>query len=108
MIQNLIANALRFTPDGGAVIVALYTRDGRSAIIEVQDSGIGLDKKDIERIFDRFYQVDSSRGHRRNIDGAGLGLSIVQWVADAHSAEIEVESEPNQGSCFRIVLPLLD
>lgn len=108
MVQNVIANAIRFTPDGGTVAVSLYPRDGRAAVIEVQDSGIGIENKDIERIFDRFYQVDSSRAHRRNIDGAGLGLSIVQWLSDAHRAKIEVESEPNIGSIFRIVLPLSD
>ncbi len=108
MIRNVIANAIRFTPDGGEVVLSLCSRDGRSALIEVQDSGIGIDQNDITRIFDRFYQVDSSRANRRNAYGAGLGLSIVKWVVDSHDGEIEVESELNRGSTFRIVMPLAD
>lgn len=108
MIKNVIANAIRFTPDGGEVVLSLYTRDDRWALIEVKDSGIGIDQNDITRIFDRFYQVESSRANRRNADGAGLGLSIVKWVVDSHGGDIEVESELNRGSTFRIVIPLAD
>ena len=108
MLENLITNAIRFTPDGGTVDVSLYSRAGRFAVIEVQDSGIGIDKQDIQRIFDRFYQVDGSRRHSSDADGAGLGLSIVKWVADEHRAAIEVESEPEKGSVFRVVMPFLD
>ena len=108
MTKNVIANAIRYTPDGGEVVLSLYSRDGRHAIIEVQDSGIGIDQNDITRIFDRFYQVDSSRANRRNIDGAGLGLSIVKWVVDSHGGDIEVESQLNRGTTFRIVVPLTD
>ena len=106
LVQHLISNAIRFTPDGGVVTVSLYTRDDQYAIIEVQDSGIGIHDDDIGRIFDRFYQADDSRLHRSDDDGAGLGLSIVQWIADVHSGSIEVESESGEGSIFRLCLPL--
>ena len=106
LVQHLISNAIRFTPDGGVVTVSLYTRDDQYAIVEVQDSGIGIHDDDIGRIFDRFYQADDSRLHRSDDDGAGLGLSIVQWIADVHSGSIEVESESGEGSIFRLCLPL--
>ena len=106
LVQHLISNAIRFTPDGGVVTVSLYTRDDQYAIIEVQDSGIGIHDDDIGRIFDRFYQADDSRLHRSDDDGAGLGLSIVKWIADVHSGSIEVESESGEGSIFRLCLPL--
>ncbi len=106
LVQHLFSNAIRFTPDGGVVTVSLYTRDDQYAIVEVQDSGIGIHDDDIGRIFDRFYQADDSRLHRNDYEGAGLGLSIVKWIADVHSGTIEVKSAPGRGSIFRLCLPL--
>ena len=106
LVQHLIANAIRFTPDGGTVTVSLRSQEHRFAILEVEDSGIGIGNENLARIFDRFFQADGSRRHLNDTDGAGLGLPIVKWIADVHSGSVEVESKPEQGSLFRVVLPL--
>lgn len=100
----LIDNAVKYTPPGGSVAVALTQNNG-SAVAEVRDSGIGVSAEDQRHIFDRFYRADKVRS--REFGGVGLGLSIARWVAEAHRGTIELQSTPGAGSVFRICLPLL-
>ena len=102
VIVNLLDNAIRFTPRGGAV--TLRTGDsGGDIVLEVLDTGIGIPAAALARVFDRFYRVDEARS--RDDGGAGLGLSIAQSICVAHGAQIEVHSEVGHGSCFRLRFP---
>lgn len=100
----LIDNAVKYTPTRGTIKVSL-AKSNQSAVVEVKDSGIGIATQDLPHIFDRFYRADKARS--REFGGAGLGLSIAHWEAEAHGGEIEVESTLGQGSLFRVRLPLL-
>ncbi len=102
VIVNLLDNAIKFTPRGGVVSLRTQQRDGY-ALLEVLDSGIGIPPHALPRVFDRFYRVDEARARAEG--GAGLGLSIVRSICSAHGAEIEIESTPGQGSCFRLKFP---
>ncbi len=102
LIDNLLSNALRFTPSGGQVQVSLERRD-RHLLITVQDSGAGIAPADLPHIFDRFYRSDSARSTRQ---GSGLGLAIAKAVVDHYRGHIEVESHLGEGSRFRVSLPL--
>ncbi len=101
VILNLIDNAIKFTRAGGDVEVKVQT-SGDDVILEVRDTGEGIQPDVIPRIFERFYQADPAR---TGGDGAGLGLSLVKWAVDQHGGKIEVTSEPGQGSLFRVFLP---
>lgn len=98
---NLIDNAIKYTEKGG-IKINYYLKD-KSCVIEVIDSGIGIPKEHINRIFERFYVVDKSRS--RKLGGTGLGLSIVKHIILLHGGKIEVESEVSKGSKFIITLP---
>jgi heavy metal sensor kinase len=100
MLANLLDNAIKYTPEGGAVNVSLRLRPDRSVSIAVQDSGVGISDKDRPYIFERFYRGDPSRSQT----GAGLGLSFARAVARAHGGEIAVSSSPH-GSTFSILIP---
>jgi heavy metal sensor kinase len=104
VIVNLLDNAIRFTPRGGTVTMRTQKNDGYS-ILEVLDTGIGIPAGALAHVFDRFYRVDEARS--RDDGGAGLGLSIAKSICTAHGAQIEVSSEPGQGSCFRLMFPRL-
>ncbi|MCU0511516.1 MAG: ATP-binding protein [Anaerolineae bacterium] len=106
LLLNLVNNAIKFTGDGGKVALAVYVAQ-QHAVIDVTDTGIGIAEKDLRRIFDRFYQADNSRVHHSDSDGAGLGLSIVRWIVEAHEGRIEVFSTLGEGTTFRVHLPLL-
>lgn len=106
LLLNLIANAIKFTPDGGAITVSVYTLRGE-AVIEVRDTGIGITPDDQKRIFDRFFQADNSRQHRTDEDGAGLGLSIAHWIIQAHRGRVELQSTPGKGTRFLVYFPAL-
>ena len=100
VVANLIDNALKYTGPGGQVCIAL--EDGHSHItISVTDSGIGIDAHDLPHIFDRFYRADRSR----STCGNGLGLSLAQAFVKTHRGTIEVDSAPDKGSTFLIILP---
>jgi two-component system phosphate regulon sensor histidine kinase PhoR len=102
-VSNLIDNAIKYTPENGAVGVAI-TSNHESVSIEVQDNGIGIPPADLDRIFERFYRVDRSRS--REMGGTGLGLSIVKHVAQVHGGSVDVRSTPGAGSKFRLKIPL--
>jgi two-component system sensor histidine kinase SenX3 len=102
-IRNLIDNAIRHTPPAGTVTIGVREWDN-TAIVEVVDSGEGIPQRDLPRIFERFYRVDSARA--RTTGGTGLGLSIVRHVAETHGGSVTVESELGAGSTFRITLPI--
>jgi signal transduction histidine kinase len=103
MLLNLLDNAVKYTPAGGAIRVTLGRQNG-SALLSVRDTGIGIREADQAHVFDRFYRVDKARS--RSDGGAGLGLSIVSWIVEAHGGKISVKSIPNRGSEFVVELPL--
>jgi two-component system phosphate regulon sensor histidine kinase PhoR len=102
-VRNLTDNALKYTPANGVVYIRLKAIDGK-AIIEVEDSGVGIEPAHQQRIFERFYRVDKARS--RELGGTGLGLAIVKHVAISHGGRVELQSESGKGSLFRIILPL--
>lgn len=102
VLNNLIGNAIKFSPDGGTIRVSLGEEDGK-VVVTVADEGIGMPADQIHRIFDRFYQVDGSS--RRRFSGTGLGLAIVKRILEAHDGTIWVESELDKGSAFYFTLP---
>src|SRR5437016_14457792 len=99
----LIDNAVKYTPTGGRVSIALQATSN-DALAQVRDTGIGISQEDLPFIFERFYRADKARSRE---SGAGLGLSIARWIAEAHRAEILVESAVGQGSTFEVRIPLL-
>jgi heavy metal sensor kinase len=100
----LLDNALKYTPSPGSVKLTLEQK-GESAIIAVQDSGLGIAEEDQPKIFERFYRVDKARSREQG--GAGLGLAIAQWIVSQHHGSIVVESRPGQGATFRVELPMI-
>ncbi|RMH21328.1 MAG: HAMP domain-containing protein [Gemmatimonadetes bacterium] len=104
-LRNLVDNALKFTPPGGRVGVAVHAAGGE-VVLQVDDSGPGLGA-DAERVFERFYQVDPSRTPNGRPGGAGLGLSIVEAVARVHGGRVSAGRSPWGGACFRMMLPLV-
>jgi len=103
MLLNLLDNAVKYTPEGGEISLALARQNGNAEIV-VRDTGIGIPATDQARVFDRFFRVDKARA--RALGGAGLGLSIAQWIVEVHGGEISVASAPGEGSTFTVLLPL--
>ncbi len=103
ILGNLVDNALRYTPEGGRIRV-LVTSEDACAVIEVSDTGIGIEPSHHQRVFERFYRVDSGRS--RETGGTGLGLAIVKHYCKAIGAEVTLRSLPGRGSRFTISLPL--
>ena len=103
VFDNLLDNAIKYTPPGGSVTVRLFA-EPTCGVLEVLDDGIGIPPAEIERIFERFYRVDRARS--RELGGTGLGLSIVKHLVHAMRGTIRVESTPGTGSRFRVTLPL--
>jgi signal transduction histidine kinase/putative methionine-R-sulfoxide reductase with GAF domain len=103
VVDNLLGNALKFTPAGGCIRVRLLGK-GESVLLEVSDTGIGIPFEKQGRIFERFYQVDGSA--TRRYGGIGLGLALVKEVVEAHGGQVTLESAPGQGTTFRVHLPI--
>jgi len=101
VIANLLDNAIKFTPSGGRVMISART-DASWVIITVTDTGVGIDEKDLPRIFNRFFRSEESRP----TPGNGLGLSLARSLARAHGGDITVKSPPGKGSVFSVSLPL--
>ena len=105
MLDNLISNAIKFTPEGGRVTVHAAVR-GNDAVFEVVDTGGGVSDADRERLFDPFFR--SREANARAVPGTGLGLTITKAIVDAHHGSIEVESAPGAGTTFRVWLPVAE
>ncbi len=101
-VLNLLDNAIKYTDAGGRVTLSLERTPGQ-VVIAVSDTGVGIAAEHLPRIFERFYRVDKNRS--RELGGTGLGLSIVKHLAQSQGGRVEVESQPGQGSTFRLVLP---
>ncbi|MBI2832787.1 MAG: HAMP domain-containing protein [Chloroflexi bacterium] len=101
VLINLVHNAIKFTPAGGQVVVSAG-REGDSAVVSVSDTGIGISKVDLPRVFERFYKADKARSG----SGTGLGLAIAKHVVQAHGGEIRAQSEEGKGSTFSFKLPM--
>ena len=104
LVRNLLENALRYTPDGGSIEVALR-HDGTDAVLTVADDGIGIPLEAQSRVFERFYRVDRAR--TRDTGGTGLGLAIVKHITELHGGTVTVESELGRGSTFCARLPAM-
>ena len=101
-LQNLVRNALTYTPASGRVRIRVERRDGMAAV-SVEDTGIGIPAEALPRVFERFYRVDPGRS--RDTGGTGLGLAIVKHTAEGHGGRVEVRSTPGEGSTFMLLLP---
>ena len=102
--QNIIGNAIKYTPEEGVINITCDFIDNYF-VIKIKDNGIGIPEEFRERIFERFYRIDKARS--RDFGGTGLGLAIVKHIAEAHDSKIEVDSTPNDGTEFRIVIPAI-
>jgi len=102
VFDNLLANAIKFSPNGGTITVRVV-EEGDWVRAEVSDTGIGIPAEKLPHVFDRFYQVDGSS--RRRFGGVGLGLAIVKRIVESHGGRVGVESEPGKGSTFHFTLP---
>lgn len=102
--RNLIGNAIKYTPEGGAITLSLC-HDADLVHFAVWDTGHGIPADDLPHVFDRFYRVRNN-GHD-DIQGNGLGLAIVKTIAEQHGGDVRVESEVGKGSCFTLTIPLL-
>jgi signal transduction histidine kinase len=103
MLDNLLTNAVKFTPAGGQITIRLYAAD-EHVELEVSDTGIGIPAEKLPRIFDRFYQIDGST--TRRYGGVGLGLALVKEIVESHGGTVTVESEVGRGTTFRVTLPI--
>ncbi len=103
LFLNIIGNAIKYTPEKGKITVYIG-EDKRGVLFKVTDTGIGIPKKDLSRIFERFYRVDKARS--RQLGGTGLGLSIAKEITEAHGGEIQVKSKMQEGTEITVVLPI--
>ncbi|MFZ9760843.1 MAG: ATP-binding protein [Candidatus Kapaibacteriota bacterium] len=104
-LLNIVDNAIKYTPSGGDILMRLV-KEGDRAILRVSDTGVGIAKEHLPHIFDRFFRADQARS--QDIQGNGLGLSIVKWIIEAHEGTIRAESTPGKGTMITIVLPILE
>ncbi len=104
LFTNFIDNAMKYTPERGSIRI-LMEKNRDFVRVEVMDTGIGIPKEEMEKIFKRFYRVDKSRS--RETGGVGLGLNIAEWIAQAHLGRIDVQSQLGQGSTFTVTLPIV-
>ncbi len=109
VVNNLLDNAVKFTPPGGEVHVSLQPDRGQQRVLlTVQDTGIGIPPADLPYVFDRFYQVERSRHHDTVVHGAGLGLSICRAIVTAFGGNIAIASQPGSGTLVTVTLPTAD
>jgi signal transduction histidine kinase len=101
VVDNLVSNALKYTPSGGTVTTRLYLED-EQVVFSVNDTGVGIPVADQPHIFEKFYRASNAA---KNAQGAGLGLAIVKSIVDTHDGRIWVESTPGEGTTFYVVLP---
>jgi signal transduction histidine kinase len=103
LLDNLVSNAIKFTPEGGEVRVSVVQANG-SVRLAVEDTGIGIAAAEQRRLFERFFRASTAA--ERQIPGTGLGLYIARAIVDAHGASISVASEPGRGTSFTIDMPV--
>lgn len=101
-IRNIISNAIKYSRPRGGKLYIIVAENDKEVILSFEDNGIGIEQKDQERIFERFYVVDKSRGNKT---GTGLGLSLVKHIVSMHNGKIEVQSKLNEGSIFTLRFP---
>jgi len=107
VISNLIGNALKFSPSGSTIEIAVWhDKDSKEVVVSIKDQGKGIRKKNLQRIFEKFAQVDSAGG--REIGGKGLGLTFSKMAIEAHGGRIWIESQINKGSIFYFTLPVIE
>jgi two-component system phosphate regulon sensor histidine kinase PhoR len=99
---NLLDNAVKYTPEGGAITISAACKE-KIVQVDISDTGIGISDKDLSRIFERFYRVDKARS--RELGGTGLGLSIVKHIVQAHNGQVWVRSTLGHGSTFSFTIP---
>ena len=104
VVVNLLDNAIKYTPQGGAIALTVTALESK-AVLEVADNGIGIPAEALAQVFERFYRVDQARSREQG--GAGLGLSIVKSICAAHHGRVDVSSTLGRGSRFRVELPLV-
>jgi len=105
LFTNLLGNAIQYTPSGGEVHITLTTlkrNNDTQTAVQIRDTGVGIPSNAIPHLFDRFYQVDSSRSHRT---GSGLGLAIARAIAENHQGQIQLTSTPGEGTIVTVTLP---
>lgn len=103
VLTNLLDNAIKYSYPGGRISVRVLSARDHSAVIEIEDNGPGIPREHRDKIFDRFYRIDEGRS--RDMGGAGLGLAIAKWGAEAHEGYLELQCPEGGGCIFRLVLP---
>jgi signal transduction histidine kinase len=103
VLSNLLANAIKYSPQGGPITVRVYRREDGRAALSVSDQGLGIPPQDLPHIFEWFRRAKNTSGR---ISGAGIGLASARYIAHQHGGDIEVESVPGEGSTFTLVLPV--
>ncbi len=106
LLLNLVTNAIKYTPRGGRVELSVARREPDETAISVRDTGIGISAVDLPHVFDRFWRADRVRSRASERGGFGLGLSIAQWIVQAHGGTITVQSRLGRGSVFTVLLPV--
>jgi signal transduction histidine kinase len=104
MLLNMVTNAIKYTPRGGAVALSLEEKDD-AVLFTVRDTGIGIAAGDLPHIFERFWRADAARSRTGDRPGIGLGLAITKWIVEAHGGSITVQSRPGRGTMFTVRLP---
>ena len=102
VVDNIVNNAIKYSPDGGVITVRLLQSQNR-IILSISDQGLGIPRKDLDKIFERFYRVDKARSRAQG--GTGLGLAIAKEIVEAHHGKIWADSSEGKGSTFYISLP---
>jgi signal transduction histidine kinase len=104
MLLNIVTNAIKYTPRGGSLVLALEENED-AVTFTVRDTGIGIAAGDLPHIFERFWRADPARSRTGERPGVGLGLAIAKWIVEAHGGSITVQSRPARGTMFIIRLP---
>lgn len=104
LFLNLVDNAIKYNRDGGHVHITMRD-DERAVHVDISDTGVGISAADQARVFERFFRVDKPAARLRH--GAGLGLSLAQWIATMHGGEIRLRSTVGEGSVFTVILPTM-
>jgi two-component system, OmpR family, phosphate regulon sensor histidine kinase PhoR len=102
ILYNLLDNAVKYSAKGGEIRLRIEQRE-KEVALSVSDHGVGINKEDLPRIFERFYRADKARGSEQG--GTGLGLAIVKHIAQLHRGRVEGESEPGRGTTIRVLIP---